>query len=61
MPGHVKPAMNLMFTFTRDNEVVEQQMANTPARCCQMAVVFLAGLGELQAGDRLEVANVDEA
>jgi hypothetical protein len=61
MVGHVKPAMGLMFTFTRDGEVVEQQIANSPARCCQMAVVFLAGLGALQGGDRLEVADVDEA
>jgi hypothetical protein len=61
MVGHIKPGLGLMFTFSRDGEVVEQQIANTPARCCQMAVVFLAGLGELQHGDRLEVANVDEA
>jgi hypothetical protein len=61
MAGHTKPRAGLMFTFTRDDEVVEQQMANTPARCCQIAVVFLAGLGELQNGDRLEVADVEGA
>jgi len=61
MPARTHPRAGLMFTFTRDGDVVEQPDGNSPARCCQMAVVFLAGLGELRAGDRLEVADVDEA
>jgi hypothetical protein len=55
------PLTGLMFTLTRDGEVVEQQIADSPARCCQMTVVLLAGLGALHGGDRLEVADVVEA
>jgi hypothetical protein len=61
MPPRAHPLAGLMFTFTREGEVIEQQAAATPALCCQMAVVYFARLGELRDGDRLEVANVEEA
>jgi hypothetical protein len=55
------PFTGLMSTLTRDSEVVEQEIADSPTRYCQMTVVFLAGLGALQGGDRLEVADVVKA
>jgi hypothetical protein len=55
MTAHIRPAIGLVVTFTRDGEERDRVIAPTGERALKAAIVLLAGLDTLQPNDRLTV------
>ncbi len=57
MPGHVNLNSKFTISFIRDGEVLDARTAATGERALKIALLMLATLDELQAGDRLTVTE----
>ena len=57
MPAHINLNSKFTISFIRDGEVLDARTAATGERALKIALLMLATLDELQAGDRLTVTE----
>ena len=57
MPVHINLNSKFTISFIRDGEVLDARTAATGERALKIALLMLATLDELQAGDRLTVTE----
>ncbi len=57
MPVHLSPNGMLAVTFWRNDEIDDVRTAATGREAVKVALMMLAGMDELMAGDRLTVTE----
>ncbi len=60
MVGRTRSENELVVIFSRDGERDDARIVPTPERAAVTAVLMIAGLGALHAGDQLLVQRYDE-